>query len=142
MNGVTVFFPPEEPDVLQFAVVAARYGGKWLFVRHRERDTFELPGGHIEPGETPENAARRELFEESGALEFNLAFVSWYGVERGGVRTCGALFYAEVTKFGELPTDFEMAERAFFAEQPPGVTYPAIQPKLLEKTRAWIARKK
>ena len=38
--------------------------------RHRERDTWEMQGGHIEANETPLEAARRELYEESGALEF------------------------------------------------------------------------
>ncbi|MFD0959416.1 NUDIX domain-containing protein [Paenibacillus chungangensis] len=29
---------------------------------------WDIPGGHIEPGENPEEAMRRELYEETGAL--------------------------------------------------------------------------
>jgi 8-oxo-dGTP pyrophosphatase MutT (NUDIX family) len=33
---------------------------------HNERDEWELPGGRIEPGETPEQCVAREITEESG----------------------------------------------------------------------------
>ena len=35
-------------------------GGSVLFVEHPQRG-WEIPGGHLEPGETPEEALAREL---------------------------------------------------------------------------------
>ena len=78
-------------------------------------------------------AARRELFEETGATEFELREICDYGVERDGDVTYGKLFFAEVTAFAELPPEFEMAERIFADALPENMTYPEIQPRLFER---------
>ena len=41
-------------------------GRRFLMVYHPGRGGWEMPGGHVEPGETPEEAAVREFMEESG----------------------------------------------------------------------------
>jgi 8-oxo-dGTP diphosphatase len=40
--------------------------GRLLVVRSRNKKAFYLPGGKIEPGETPQDAVRREVREELG----------------------------------------------------------------------------
>ena len=132
-----VFFMDSEPESLQFSVIAAQFDGKWIYVRHRERDTFEIPGGHIEPGESSFEAAVRELEEETGAVDFTLYPLKKYAVERDGMTTYGELFYADVTKLGDLP-DFEMAERLLCSAPPAAQTYPAIQPMLFEYVCKWL----
>ena len=57
---------------LKFAVISASFQGKWLFVKHKQRDTWEIPGGHREFGEDINDTAKRELFEESGAIDFDI----------------------------------------------------------------------
>jgi len=52
------------------SVVAMTPSRELLLVRQFrpvvDRETLELPSGHIEPHEAPEDAARRELLEETG----------------------------------------------------------------------------
>ena len=113
----------------KYVVVMSKYQGKILLSRHRDRSTWETQGGHIEPGETPMDAARRELYEESGALEFDIrpVFDYWAGDENGGAS--GQVFAAEIRTLGPMPKS-EMAEVRAFDEVPPNVTYPAITPEL------------
>lgn len=48
------------------ALVAIRVGDRLLLLRSSYRRSWNLPGGGVRPGETPEQAARRELMEEIG----------------------------------------------------------------------------
>ncbi|HKA86297.1 MAG TPA: NUDIX domain-containing protein [Haliangiales bacterium] len=60
--------------------VYARRGDRVLVIRHRRLDTWLPVGGELEPGETPLEAARRELAEESG---LDGAFVALAGAADG-----------------------------------------------------------
>ena len=113
----------------QYVVVMSKFEGRILLSRHKDRTTWETQGGHIEPGETPLEAARRELYEESGAVDFDIrpVFDYWAGDENGGAS--GQVFAAEIRTLGPMPKS-EMAEVRAFDEVPPNVTYPAITPEL------------
>ena len=38
------FFDLNADKPLKYAVICARYNGKWVFCKHKERDTYEIPG--------------------------------------------------------------------------------------------------
>ena len=129
---VSVRFYPHVDDALyRYAVIVSRMDGRMLFCRHRDRSTWECPGGHREPGEPIMDTARRELHEETGATDFSLTPVCAYSVARNGAESFGMLYRAEVRALGALPPGFEMAEVRLFDEPPASWTYPDIQPLLL-----------
>lgn len=112
----------------KYVVVFSRYQGKILLSRHRERDTWETQGGHIEAGETPLQAARRELFEESGAIQYKIRPLFDYSFGDG----TGTVFEAEISELGPLP-ESEMAEVKLFDCLPQNITYPEITPLLFQE---------
>lgn len=126
-----------DDSLLRFAVIAARYQGNWLFCRHKCRGTWEIPGGHREPGESMEETARRELWEETGAADADIHAVCAYGVTQDDVTTYGMLFFAEISSMGALP-DMEISETILQEVLPTDLTYPEIQPKLHEYVQGWL----
>ncbi len=123
-----------EDEKIKFAVIAARYKNQWIYCRHRERNTFEIPGGHREVGETIIETAKRELYEETGAIDFELEEITVYSVVNDNIETFGMLFFTEVKELGVLP-DLEIEEIQLFDEMPETLTYPLIQPLLIEKVK-------
>jgi 8-oxo-dGTP diphosphatase len=125
-------------DQLSFAVIMASYNNKWLFVRHKERSTWEIPGGHRDDCEPIEKTAARELYEETGTVPSVLELVCIYCVNSDNVLSYGALFYASVATLDALP-DMEIAEVKSFGTMPDNLTYPAIQPLLFEAGSTFAA---
>ena len=140
------FLDTADDSLLKFAVIISRYQGKWLFCKHRERDTYECPGGHREPGEAIEDTARRELYEETGAVSFTLTPVSAYSVHEAfdGLEapaiSCGMLYYGCITELGPIPEGYEIERTELFRDPPGNWTYPDIQPVLLGYLETWLCR--
>ena len=74
------FYEDVKDELLRFAVVIAKHDGKWVFCKHKERETLEFPGGHRETGELILETAKRELMEETGAVKFEIRPICVYSV--------------------------------------------------------------
>lgn len=101
--------------------IMAVYHGKWIFCMHKNRTTWEHPSGWIEADETPLEAARRELFEETGAV-----------------------YFAIVHTLNELPSYSEMGKIGFFDTLPDKLTYPILRdyfPIAVKKQQAMAGEK-
>ncbi len=134
MTEVRFYDPLYEPGgVITYSIISARYRGKWIFVRHNGRTTWEISGGHIEKDESPLDAAGRELMEETGALRFRLECAATYSVEEDGRTGYGRLYLADVTEIGSFTDRSEIAEVALLDSLPDDLTYPVIQTALFRK---------
>ena len=133
---IVKFYDNIEDSLLKFAVVISKHNGKWVFCKHKKRDTYEIPGGHRENGEDILSAAKRELFEETGALSFSIKPVCVYSVtgknsvNNTGEETFGMLFFADISEFSDnLTSEIELVK--LFDNMPTEWTYPEIQPHLI-----------
>ena len=115
-------------DDYRFAEVIAVYQGKWVFSKHKDRNTWETQGGHIEPGETPFEAAKRELYEEAGAVAYDIVPLCDYlatGIFKGKeLFAYGQVYFAEIHELGALPDGSEMEKIMLCDAAPDNVTYP------------------
>lgn len=127
------FYDTVEDSLLKFAVIVTKTNGKWVFCKHKNRDTLEVPGGHRDPNEDILDTAKRELIEETGAIDFNLKPICVYSVTEennfNGEETFGLLCYADIYSFGNI--DSEIEKIIITDDLPTNWTYPTIQPFLL-----------
>ncbi len=69
-------------DQLPFVVVVPTFSDKIIMIYNYRypvnESLLELPSGHIDEGENPQEAAYRELKEESGYIAKELHMLGWY----------------------------------------------------------------
>ncbi|MEG1614975.1 MAG: NUDIX domain-containing protein, partial [Oscillospiraceae bacterium] len=82
-------------------------------------------------GETPLEAAKRELYEETGAVDFDIEPLCDYyinGVQNGWkFKGNGQVYFAIVHTLNELPEYSEMGRIGFFDSLPDELTYPVLR---------------
>ena len=132
------FYDSIDDNLLKFAVIAAKTNGKWVFCKHKNRNTLEMPCGHRENGEDILATAKRELYEETGAIRFEIRPVCVYSVTApnnfDGNETVGMLYYTDISAF-EIELHCEIEKIVITDNLPTDWTYPEIQPALLKEIR-------
>jgi len=134
------FYDNIEDEKLEFAVIIAKTQGKWVFCKHKERNTYEFPGGHREEGENILHTARRELQEETGAIHYEIKQIGVYSVAETNEsnelvkETFGMLYFANIESF-EKELHYEIEKLLITETLPDKWTYPLIQPKLFAKAK-------
>ncbi|WP_404459538.1 RNA deprotection pyrophosphohydrolase [Oceanobacillus kapialis] len=86
--------------------VICKYKDKWLLTKHKERG-LEFPGGKVEKGETAEQAAKREVMEETGGEIQQLCYIGQYYVYGKREHVAKNIYYAVVDSLHPKITYYE-----------------------------------
>jgi 8-oxo-dGTP diphosphatase len=122
---------------LLFAVICSEHKSQWIWVKNKKRQAWEIPGGKREAGEDITSTATRELFEETGVTNCGLTPICEYSVTRDEIITHARLFYAQINELGQIQMLNEIEELQLFSELPAQLSFPLIQPYLLQKVISW-----
>ena len=111
------------------SVIVVDPEGRILLQLRSDNHCWGYAGGSVELDESVEDAAKRELFEESGVKDAELIPVcDYWGFDDQGCSN-GVVFLAVVHSLGELP-ESEMKETGLFDKLPGELTYPMTSPVL------------
>jgi 8-oxo-dGTP diphosphatase len=109
-----------------FVIIVCEYKWKWVYVKHKDRTTWELPWWHKENWESMIEWAKRELFEETWVIDFDIEQIGFYSLK--DIQWCthfGGVFFAKIYSFWNLP-ESEIKEVQFFDSIPNNLTYPEL----------------
>ncbi|ANB56349.1 nucleoside triphosphatase YtkD [Anoxybacillus sp. B7M1] len=94
--------------------VVCRYHQQWLLTHHRERG-LEFPGGKREGKETPEQAAIREVREETGGVIEQLEYIGQYKIGNEMIKN---IYFAEIEALQPQSTYLETDGPVLLKELP------------------------
>ena len=126
-----------------------RFRGVWQFAAIRPRgktDVWALPKGHIDPGETEEQAAIREVREETGlrvALDERLGDVEyWFRIDATRIHKSVAFFLLQWQSGSPMRQTSEIEEVAWvdLERSQDVLTYPGERDMALSAAEALAAR--
>ncbi|UOQ94199.1 nucleoside triphosphatase YtkD [Halobacillus shinanisalinarum] len=100
--------------------VICRFKNEWLLTKHKDRG-LEFPGGKVEKGETAEDAAVREVQEETGASIEQIAYVGQYHVVGKGGTIIKNVYYASISRLNEQSHYFETHGPVLLAKLPEAI---------------------
>jgi len=121
---------------LKGSIVIASQGRKYIMVKHNERQ-WEFPGGHIEGKETPLEAAKRELKEETGLIGKSWKNCGTAKLDNGNL----ALFSCTVSG-APRPETHEIEEARYFTTPPIDLSFKRFEYFLLLEMAGWQPKKK
>lgn len=105
-------------DEIKYVVMITEYQNQLVIIRNKKRDLWKLPGGKRENDEDLIHVASRELYEETGAVNFELTPYGVYLLNE----SYGMAFFANVSTFDNLP-DYEIDEIKLVARLPENLLY-------------------
>ena len=130
-------YEPEELKLYHYVFIFSRYMNKWVYCRIKGQDSFGTPGGRLERGETPLQAAKRELFEETGAINYEIIPAFDCSTHTRNERFQGQVFLAHIEELGDLP-DYEIEEIMLCDALPDKMRFPEILPFLYHRMLVWM----
>ena len=105
------------------SIVFTFYEGKYVMTYHPKRKGWEFPAGRREENETAVECAKRETFEETGAILSEAIPLGYYLVSKHNNVFKTAIFMSDVDKFEPKPHWSETDLVKLFEELPKNISY-------------------
>jgi ADP-ribose pyrophosphatase YjhB (NUDIX family) len=119
--------------------------GRILLIKRADDGTYGLPGGWMDPNESPAETAAREVHEETGyfarALQLVGVFSEYPGVAQRRVHTWVSIVYLCEITGGEAQTSHETTQIGYWTIEDVPTWHNVHQQYALAAREVWLARR-